>query len=101
MFNREFYTAWYDTQPLIMISYIYDVTKVQVDGYYDISSSTYNRYVFFRDDDGTNQRMILSSIDEIEISGEIGETLNFESVSQIFVEWDDLMPNDLEFYEES
>ena len=86
---------------MIMISYSYYVTKVQVEGYYDVSSSTYDRYVFFRDDDGTHQRMILSSIDEIEFSGEIGEILTFESVSQIFVVWDDLLPNDIEVYEES
>ena len=52
-----------------MISYTYNITVVTVWGYTDLSSSTYDRYVFFEDEDGSAWRMILSSLDDIESTG--------------------------------
>ena len=75
-----------------MISYTYNITVVTDWGYTDLSSSTYDRYVFFEDEDGSAWRMILSSLDDIESTGVFGGTFSFESASKIYVNWDEMLP---------
>ena len=66
-----------------------------VSEYIDVSSSSYDHYIFFEDEHRTPLRMILSSMDEIEFSMELGGTLYYESVSEIFVSWDNFVPSDI------
>ena len=79
-----------------MISFIHlGNLVIIVSEYIDVSSSSYDHYIFFEDEHRNPLRMILSSMDEIDFSMHPVGTLYYESASEIFVSWDNFVPSDI------